>query len=71
MIRSIQGGRTESMSNLDYAQTLQKLAGQVDLKSMYGLLDRLNDTIQLIDSPANQQTLVESLLLHWSGLKRS
>lgn len=71
MIRTMQGGHIESMSNMDYAQTLQKLARQVDLKSMYGLLDRLNDTIQLMDSPANQQTLIESLLLHWSGLKRS
>jgi len=38
------------MANLDYAQTLQNLAGQVDLKSMYGLLDRLNDTIRLSDT---------------------
>jgi len=70
MIRSLQGGHTENMANLDYAQTLQKLAGQVDLKSMYGLLDRLNDTIRLSDTPANQLMLVEGLLLHWAGLKR-
>lgn len=71
MIRSLQGGHIESMANVDYTQTLQKLAGQVDLKSVYGLLDRLNDTIRLIDSPANQVMLVEGLLLHWAGLKRS
>ena len=70
MIRSLQGGHIESMANLDYAQTLQNLAGQVDLKSMYGLLDRLNDTIRLSDTPANQLMLVEGLLLHWAGLKR-
>jgi len=70
MIRYLQGGRIESMANLDYAKTLQKLAGQVDLKSMYGLLDRLNDTIRLSDTPANQLMLVEGLLLHWAGLKR-
>ena len=70
MIRSLQGGHIENMANLDYAQTLQKLAGQVDLKSMYGLLDRLNDTIRLSDTPANQLMLVEGLLLHWAGLKR-
>ena len=70
MIRHIQGGNIESMSNLDYAQSLQNLAGQVDLKSVYGLLDRLNDTIRLSESPANQLMLVEGLLLHWAGLKR-
>ena len=70
MIRALQGGHIENMANLDYAQTLQNLAGQVDLKSMYGLLDRLNDTIRLSDTPANQLMLVEGLLLHWAGLKR-
>ena len=70
MIKSLQGGQIESMANVDYAQTLQKLAGQVDLKSLYGLLDRLNDTIRLNDSPANQLMLIEGLLIHWAGLKR-
>ncbi len=71
MIRSLQGGHINNMANVDYTQTLQKLAGQVDLKSVFGLLDRLNDTIRLTDSPANQLMLVEGLLLHWAGLKRS
>lgn len=71
MIRILQGGHIESMVNVDYAQTLQNLAGQVDLKSIYGLLDRLNDTMRLTATSANQQILVEGLLLHWAGLKRS
>ena len=71
MIRCLQGGSIETMSNLDYAQPLQNLAGQVDLKSMYGLLDRLNDTLRLSDTPANQLMLIEGLLLHWAGLKRN
>lgn len=70
MIRSLQGGLTSSMVNSDYAEVLQKLARQVDLKSLYSLLDRLNDTIRLAGTSANQQMLVEGLLLHWSGLKR-
>lgn len=70
MIRYLQGGHISSMANLDYSQALQKLAGQVDLKSLYGLLDRLNDTIRLNDSPANQLVLIEGLLLNWAGLKR-
>jgi len=70
MIKSLQGGQIENMANVDYAQTLQKLAGQVDLKSLYSLLDRLNDTIQLNDTSANQLMLIEGLLLHWAGLKR-
>ena len=71
MIRFLQGGHIDTMVNVDYAQSLQNLARQVDLKSVYGLLDRLNDTIRLTDTPANQQMLVEGFLLHWSGLKRS
>lgn len=71
MLRSRQGGHIDSMANVDYAQSLQKLAGQVDLKSLYGLLDRLNDTMRLSNTSANQQILVEGLLLHWAGLKRS
>lgn len=70
MIKSLQGGQIENMANVDYAQTLQKLAGQVDLKSLYSLLDRLNDTIRLNDTSANQLMLIEGLLLHWAGLKR-
>ncbi|MCW8900427.1 MAG: DNA polymerase III subunit delta' [Gammaproteobacteria bacterium] len=71
IIRSLQGGHIESMSNADYAKALQNLAGQVDLKSVYSLLDRLNDTIRLNGTSANQLMLIEGLLLHWAGLKRS
>lgn len=71
IIRVLQGGHIESMANADYAKTLQNLAGQVDLKSVYGLLDRLNDTIRLTETSANQLMLIEGLLLHWAGLKRS
>ena len=70
MVRYLQAGQVENMANLDYAQALQNLAGQVDLKSIYSLLDRLNDTVRLTDTPANQLMLVEGLLLHWAGLKR-
>lgn len=71
MLRSLQGAHIESLVNTDHAESLQNLAGQVDLKSLYGLLDRLNDTIRLADTPANQLMLIEGLLLHWAGLKRS
>ena len=71
MIRSLQGGHIKSMSNMDYALNLQNLAGQVDLKSLYGLVDRLNDTLRLNGTSANQLILIEALLLHWAGLKRS
>ncbi len=71
MIRTLQGGHIETMANVDYALNLQKLAGQVDLKSLYGLVDRLNDTLRLSGSSANQLILIEGLLLHWAGLKRT
>jgi DNA polymerase-3 subunit delta' len=71
MIRSLQGIHNSCMVNTDYVKVLQKLAGQVDLKSLYGLLDRLNESLRMMDSAANQQMLIEGLLLHWAGLKRS
>ena len=71
MIKGQQTGQTAAMANSDYAQVLQKLAGQVDLKSLYGLLDRLNESIRMLDTAANQQMLAEGVLLHWAGLKRS
>ncbi|MDH5396173.1 MAG: DNA polymerase III subunit delta', partial [Gammaproteobacteria bacterium] len=70
MIRFLQSGDIVSIVNIDYAQTLQNLAGQVDLKALYGLLDRVNDTTRLLSTSANQLLLIEGLLLHWSGLKR-
>lgn len=70
MARTLQGGHTSSMVNTDYAETLQKLAVQVDLKSLYGLLDRLHESLRMLDSSANQQMLLEGILLHWAGLKR-
>ena len=70
MIKYLQGAHIENMVNVDYAQVLQKLAGQVDLKALYGLLDRLNDTVRLNETSANQLMLIEGLLLHWAGLKR-
>jgi len=70
LIRSLQGANIDNLVNKDFAQSLQKMAGQVDLKSVYGLLDRLDDTLRIIDTSANQLMLVEGLLLHWAGLKR-
>jgi hypothetical protein len=70
MIKYLHGAHIENMVNVDYAQVLQKLARQVDLKALYGLLDRLNDTVRLNETSANQLMLIEGLLLHWAGLKR-
>lgn len=70
IIRSLQGANTENLVNQDFAQNLQKMAGQVDLKSVYGLLDRLNDTLRVTATSANPLMLIEGLLLHWAGLRR-
>jgi len=70
IIRLKQGGSNENIVNSDYIETLQKMAGQVDLKAVYAFLDRLNDTVGLMATSANQLMLVEGLLLHWAGLKR-
>ncbi len=70
MIRHHQGADVASLANLDYAENLQKMARQVDLKSMFDLLDRVNDTLRLSEGAANLNNLVEGLLIFWAGLKR-
>ena len=70
MIRSLQGAGIESMDNVDYAKNLHQMALQTDLKALYDLYDRVNETLRMSESPVNLLNLVEGLLIIWSGLKR-
>ncbi len=70
MIRTLQGAGIESMDNVDYAKNLQQMALQTDLKALYDLYDRVNETLRMSESPVNLLNLVEGLLIIWSGLKR-
>ena len=49
---------------------LQSWAERVDLKELYGLLDRLNETRRAGANNLNAQLALESLLLEWSHITR-
>ena len=70
MLRILQGASTDQLSNNDFSEILHNLAIQVDLDSLYKLVDRVNESIRMMDSSANQQMLLEGILLNWAGLKR-
>lgn len=69
MIR-IRSGSEEQLANMDAKATLQKLAQELDLTRLYGLLDRVVETIKLANSQVNAQTLMEGILLYWSNMPR-
>ena len=71
MIRLIQGGDNPQLINPDMQQPLQKMAGQVDLQKLYNLLDRITASLRLSEGAANQQMLLEGVLLHWAGIQRT
>jgi DNA polymerase-3 subunit delta' len=70
MIR-LQSGSEERLTNLDAKATLQKLAQELDLIRLYGLMDRVVESIKLANSQVNPQTLMEGILLYWSNIPRS
>lgn len=70
MIR-LRNGSEERLTNLDAKATLQKLAEELDLTRLYGLLDRVLDMIKLANTQVNAQILMEGILLYWSNLPRN
>jgi hypothetical protein len=70
MIR-LRSGSEDRLTNEDAKATLQKLAQELDLTRLYGLLDRVLETIKLTHSQVNPQTLLEGILLYWSNLPRN
>ena len=70
MIR-LRSGSEDRLANRDAKATLQKLAQELDLTRLYGLLDRVLETIKLTSSQVNPQTLMEGILLYWSNMPRN
>jgi DNA polymerase-3 subunit delta' len=70
MIR-LRSGAKDGLKNEDAAVTLQKLAQELDLTRLYGLLDRVLEAIKLANSQVNPQILMEGILLYWSNLPRN
>ena len=71
MIRLTQGGDNPSLINPDMQQPLHKMAGQVDVQKLYNLLDRITASLRLSEGAANQQMLLEGVLLHWAGIQQN
>lgn len=70
MIR-LRSGSEDRLTNKDAKAALQKLAQELDLTRLYGLMDRVVETIKLANSQVNPQTLMEGILLYWSNMPRN
>ncbi len=57
--------------NQDARSRLQNLGQAVDLKRLYGLLDRIGEGLRLLDTSVNAQTILEEILLYWSNMPRT
>jgi DNA polymerase-3 subunit delta' len=70
MIR-LRNGVNGGLTNQDVAVTLRKLAQELDLMRLYGLLEQVVEARRLANSQVNPQTLMEGILLYWSNLPRN
>ena len=70
MIR-LRASQTTRLNNPDAKATLQKLAEELDLQRIYGMLDRVQDAMRLLDSQVNPQMILEGILLYWRNLPRT
>ncbi len=55
----------------DLGQRLQQLADGVDLQQLFAFLDRLQEALRLLRGQANQQMLLEDLLIGWGRLHKA
>lgn len=70
MIRLKSGGPAERLANRDLFDRLQWLAEGIDLKALYGHLDRILGASYLLEGQLNQQLVLEDLLITWAGVAR-
>lgn len=71
MIRLKSAGAAAVVANRDLQERLQWLGERLDLKTLYGHLDRVLEASRLVDGQLNQQLLLEDLLTTWAGLARA
>jgi DNA polymerase-3 subunit delta' len=74
MIRLRMSPSASHVNNPDLRPALQTLAERVDLRRLYGLLDRARQGLGLAQTTANQQLLLEEILIYWfdaAGTQRS
>jgi len=65
MIRLRADPRTQAIENPDLAGHLLALAQKINLRNLFGYLDRLNSARKMLLGQVNRQLLLEELLIHW------
>jgi DNA polymerase-3 subunit delta' len=60
-----------SLRNPDLRAALQAEVQKLELKQLFGFYERLLQSASRIDTPANAQMLLESILIDWRALKRN
>ena len=65
MIRLRADPRNQAIDNPDLAEHLLTLAQKINLRNLFGYLDRLNAARKMLLGQVNRQLLLEELLIHW------
>jgi len=65
MIRLRADPRNQAIDNHDLAEHLLTLAQKINLRNLFGYLDRLNAARKMLLGQVNRQLLLEELLIHW------
>ncbi len=70
MVQIKMSATTNRLSNPDLRSGLQAMAERVDLRQLFGHLDKVQETTRLLRGQLNGQLLLEELLLGWAGQRR-
>jgi DNA polymerase-3 subunit delta' len=71
MLRLKMAADPPNLINLEQTERLQAVAEKLDLRRLYGLLDRLYETHRALDSTLNLRLLLEGLLLQLTAARQT
>jgi len=57
--------RNREIDNPDLANSLSSICKTLNIKQLFGFLDRLNAAHRTLSGQVNRQLLLEELLIHW------
>ena len=67
LLRISMAGQASRVRSADLQEGLPALAGRLDSRVIFGLLDRINRTLRLTAGSLNRQLLTEDILLAWAA----
>ncbi len=70
MVRLYYDPNSSRLYNLDYRCNLQAEIQRLDLKQLFGFYDKLINASELVNTQANQQLVLEEILVEWYSLSR-